>query len=309
MSIPPIIDFKDSTYRQFFDDITKETFVFLGAGFSKQMGYKLWNELVYDIIDFFWSEKLKGCVKNGTKLTWSMKEELKRLGNKLYVMDYLRRLDKNKYYEAINSIFNKDNKNLKNDIADIIKPLIRDSRYKFLQTNIDKTFQEHCNIPEREIRINPNFSEDVKLNYLHGRIDITDSWIFTQEDYLLNYQNDNSSLMRFLIGIFKKYTVLFIGYSLSDYEILQAIAKARINCNNSKNLRNHYILMATHKAKENELIINEEVYMSNFGINIIKFDIEQRGHDLMQDNLKGLVDAIYPQQKNSFDSATEKTES
>jgi len=113
--------------------------------------------------------------------------------------------------------------------------------------------------------------------------------------------------MRLLIGIFKKYTVLFIGYSLSDYEILQAITKARINLSSRESPKDHYVLTATFETYENELMINEEVYKNNFGINIIRFNIETRGYSLIEDNLKNLVDAIYSQQKKSFDTVTKKT--
>jgi len=88
MNIPAIIDFKDPKYKRFIDDMRTQIFIFLGAGFSKQIGYKLWDELIYDVIDFFWNEKIEGRLKNNDKLTWSMKEALKRLDNKLYVMDY-----------------------------------------------------------------------------------------------------------------------------------------------------------------------------------------------------------------------------
>lgn len=298
MNIPPIIDFKTSEYKQFIDDITKDTFIFLGAGFTKQVGYKIWEELVQQAINEFWYLKLKGDLKDDQKLTWSIKNELSAHVNKMYVMDYLRSLDENKYYEVIENIFEEDSKKIKTDIIDIIKPLVRDPKYKFLQTNIDNSFEKTCSISESVIRINPNFSEDVKLNYLHGRIDKRPSWILTQEDYLLNYQSDDSSLMRFLIGIFKKYTVLFIGYSLSDYEILQIISKSRINSTQPENLRRHYIFMPTYESIENELLINEDIYRKNFGINMIKFNIEQRGYDLLNDNLKNLVDVIIEKRKN-----------
>ncbi len=38
-------------------------------------------------------------------------------------------------------------------------------------------------------------------------------------------------------------------------------------------------------------------YESNFGIKIIKFNIEQRGYDLLQDNLKNLVAEITQRQR------------
>lgn len=52
MDIPAIIDFKEAKYNEFINDISKNTFIFLGAGFSKQVGYKAGEELAQKVMDF-----------------------------------------------------------------------------------------------------------------------------------------------------------------------------------------------------------------------------------------------------------------
>lgn len=293
MDVPPKIDFLKPEFEELRKEAAKDICIFLGAGFSKQVGFKLWDELTVEVINIFWESKLKRISSfSDNKLTLSIKEQLLSHNDKKYVMDYLCRLDKDKYFESIELIFRNDNRNIKTDILDILKPLINDSKCKFIQTNIDDSFQKYCRIPENIVRINPMFSEDAKLNYLHGRIDKRDSWILTQAQYLSNYLDDNSSLIRFLVGLFKKYTVIFIGYSLSDYEILQAIAKSRINSSNPSSLKEHFALIATYAHKEIELSINEDIYKNNFGINVLKFNIENGGHSLLEDNLIEFVKMI-----------------
>jgi hypothetical protein len=74
------------------------------------------------------------------------------------------------------------------------------------------------------------------LAYLHGNIAL-DYYIFKEEDYLNNYptiydkDSATSDLEDFLISIFKKLNLIFIGFSFSDKCFVELYRKSIINKN------------------------------------------------------------------------------
>jgi hypothetical protein len=279
-------------------------FFFLGAGFSKQVGFKLWEELVTATVQKFWEQK--ESTPKAREITWSIKEKLLNHESKLYVLDYLKQIDKDKFVEIVSEIFKEDQDNIENlakknsaatdDIITIIRPLVKLEWYKFVQTNIDMSFEENCEIDHQNVRINANLDDSVKLNYLHGKLDEPDSWILTQGDYLSTYLNSKSGPKAFLVQLFKKYTVIFIGYGFSDYEILQCLAQSQQNDNSSEEHRSkrrqHFAIIPYSTSKKAEISVNEAVLKNNFGVRLLKYNIEQHGYELLKDNLSALVNLI-----------------
>jgi NAD-dependent SIR2 family protein deacetylase len=295
MKFFPQPDKTNEDYKEFCNniDLTNNNICFfLGAGFSKQLGFKTWSELISELIDEFWKLKISGASMNPEMLfNWSIKNRLLSQYNKLYIMDYLYKLNTQKYYEIIERIFKENESKSRSDTIDIFKSLVFENRVKFIQTNIDVTFETYNQIKQTDISINPGSDEHSKLIYLHGRIDKRDSWIFRQEEYFENYLNSESNLSTVLIEIFSKYTVIFVGYSLNDYEIWQAIAKSRIN--SKGNPKKHYVLIPACELYKTEVLVNSFIY-KNYGIYFLEYDIESDGYDILGESLKELVGIIKP---------------
>jgi hypothetical protein len=110
--------------------------------------------------------------------------------------------------------------------------------------------------------------------HLHGSIKDATSIVMTTPDYLKHYAPGNRAAV-LLEEIFNSYTVLFIGYGLEEYELLEyLVSKARP----TKNEINHYILYPVFKTEAN-LIKFHEIYYKNLGIKLIPYPIDDYGHE------------------------------
>ena len=286
MSVSKIPDFGSSEYHSLVDNLIKGTCIFLGAGVSKLAGYRLWTELCDGIIDAFWEERHK--LRNVNKdFTYSTKESLKnkKQENPIQVLDYLYLTDRKLFENALENIFEKDRKKEKTKVYEELTPLVRPGKNVFVQTNIDKSFQRFFRIQDNDVSINPYFSKGPKtLNYLHGRIDKKKTWVFTSNQYFMNYLDENSQTFNFLVDLFKANNVLFIGYSFRDFEVKQAIWKSRSSSGGKK----HFLLVEYDELKREVLEINEINYRETYGIYFIKYNIENDGPELLLDVIKEL---------------------
>ncbi|MCX8058638.1 MAG: SIR2 family protein [Spirochaetes bacterium] len=255
--------------------------LFLGAGFSKQLGFWLWDELVTEIIEKF----------EEAKLTFSDKEHLIRIDKK-YALDYLESLNKNYFYELLDRIYKEKAKNKNIAIINSMFNILRDDRFKIITTNFDSVLEEELSIEKNMVSINPNFNIDNKINYIHGRIDQKDNLILTQKKYFENYLKKDSELIKFLYEVFQKNIVFFIGYSLSDYEILQILNKTK------QNGINRYILLPEYKNNESYISILKKIYKDNFNLTLLKYNIDKNGYNVLIDYLKELDNALYKKQES-----------
>jgi hypothetical protein len=97
-------------------------------------------------------------------------------------------------------------------------------------------FQKYLGIDDSSVSIAPGFCyPPTRINYLHGRIDKEESWIFTSTHYINSYDINGAPCMEFIKKIFENYSVIFIGYGLREHEILRGI-------NRSKKNRQHFWL-------------------------------------------------------------------
>ncbi len=70
---------------------------------------------------------------------------------------------------------------------------------------------------------------------IHGSIESPDSIIINESDYLL-FENKSAYLAAKLMTIFMEYPIIFLGYSISDTNIL-SIIKSIVNCLDEKQLK------------------------------------------------------------------------
>ncbi|MBS3908961.1 MAG: SIR2 family protein [Actinobacteria bacterium] len=110
--------------------------------------------------------------------------------------------------------------------------------------------------------------------HLHGSAIDERSLIITVDDYLRLYETDKNPAV-LLTKIFNNYTVLFVGYGLEEYEILEfMINKSRVA---SQELR-HYMLYPIFEEEIN-LLRFHKTYYEKLGINLISYPIGQNGHE------------------------------
>lgn len=270
--IAKIPDFSDPRYMNLVEGLSKGGIIFLGAGVSKLAGYKLWDELAMSLAEIFFREKL---------ISYSMNENLKKHDEPLKVMDYLISINVEQFRDAVTEIFDNDAAVEKKDIYQALAMLAKNNC--FIQTNIDKGLQNHLSIKDGDIGINPFLDLPPKrLNYIHGIIDRPDTWVLTTSRYNQIYHKDDG-LEKFLINIFKDYTVLFIGYGLQDSELQIMLRKLK-----NKRHYNLYLLERYFDGIKDKAAVEATNNRENYGIETIHFNIDKEGDVLLIKVIKQL---------------------
>jgi hypothetical protein len=110
--------------------------------------------------------------------------------------------------------------------------------------------------------------------HLHGTIKDEASAVITIVDYMKHYEHGSKPAV-FLETIFSEYTVLFIGYGLEEYEILEfMISKVR----SGKNEVRHFMLYPVFK-KETNLLEFQKKYYLDLGIQLVPYPIDDNGYE------------------------------
>lgn len=109
--------------------------------------------------------------------------------------------------------------------------------------------------------------------HLHGSVKDPKTMIVTLVDYMNHYYGETSKIPTFLREIFNFYTVLFIGYGLEEYEILEfMISTIRKN----QNYFSHYILLPFFLSQKNIVNLQKKYYKS-MGIELIPYYMDKSG--------------------------------
>ncbi len=264
------------------DKINEENVAFfLGAGVSKIIGCSDWKKVALDLI--------KLCYNNGY-IDFKQKESLEIMTDLKKIITICFKLLENKekmeeFFKILNKSCDLD-KELK-EKYDIYNELRQISAI-FITTNIDEHFDEFFR--DRIVSDEKDFSPDNvkidKLYKIHGTLKTPDSIIFTVPQYLGRYQNEN--YINFLKILFKKYTIVFIGYGLNEFEILDFLIT---KMEKSKEI-NHFILLPYYIGEE-YLINYDELYYNNLGIHVIPYLKNTRGYSQLYFVIKKWKEVIH----------------
>lgn len=136
--------------------------------------------------------------------------------------------------------------------------------------------------------------------HIHGSTKDRDSMVLTTIDYLHLYAShsinesklDENPYLTFLKYLFKTKNVLFMGYGLSELEILEYILQKGLDSpsRNEKELK-HYVLQGFY-SHQTDLVKQMVSYFSNFGIGLIPFSRDQKNHEQIIDVLDNFADSI-----------------
>lgn len=276
--------------------------IFVGAGVSKLINVPLWGEFakdrlntIYknDIIDFrTYNDLLKQepkkllticniIMKENNIQPNSPKEIFKFADDKDYYDVY------SKLY-SINAIYITTNYD---ECLDIIANKIEDIGTSKIEIGDISDIKTKKVNSHREVIINRSDILESKLSngnviHLHGSIKDEDEMLVTINDYLKlygnNYKKTSPFLSTFLNRVFNtKFLVLFMGYGLDEYEILEYI----LSKGNNPQIGKHYMLYPAFKEECNLVNILDKYY-NNLGVKLIPYNISKNGYE----QLKTVID-------------------
>jgi hypothetical protein len=119
--------------------------------------------------------------------------------------------------------------------------------------------------------------------HIHGSIEEPASMIVTTSEYLSHY--DSADLQHFLGELFNKKTVLFIGYSLEESEILEHILRrGGVRADEAECRR--FVLQGYFKSNTPLYHSLHKYYKRSFGVQLIGFDRDRHNFSQLEEILK-----------------------
>ncbi|MBF0404562.1 SIR2 family protein [Candidatus Magnetominusculus xianensis] len=270
--------FKPNVPKEIKESVNNGTLaVFIGAGVSSIVGCERWDQLANSLV--------KKCYDKGF-INFKESEELSKIQDHkktisicYHIMNGSNKIDI--FYDIMKNSLKED--------EDIAIPNIYDDIYKlrglFITTNADTHFDRLFNTPNilyQRQNFKYNKIDQTNLYHIHGSIRETDSLIFTVASYMERY--NDSDFGTFLQRIFREYTVLFIGYGLGEFEILDFLLRKDKN-NKIKSPPRHFMLYPLYTGQENILKYMQSYY-SDLRINICAYAIDKKGYRQLEDVIK-----------------------
>jgi len=288
-----------------------ELIVFIGAGVSKIVGCPLWQELANlmlkdlyekECINYYEYKNLKIFKDSRKLLSICIKiyeeENIKPEFKFIFQGDIDRIKKYGKIYNDLykfNAIYITTNYDLFLD--QVLNNLLNSSKLtknNNINNNIlinSDNFKEYSKIKiinkKNELLISNLYNKNII--HLHGSIENPRTMVISIAEYLRHYEiNSETSVL--LKEIFKKYTVLFIGYGLDEYEVMEFLLS---KTEHAKKEIKHFMLYPVFNSEKNILKFQEKYY-ADLSVELIPYQIDKRGHDQLAQIIEQWAKQISP---------------
>lgn len=262
--------------------------VFIGAGFSRLLGLPGWNEYASKKLNIIKSKGLLNIdfatEKNIRDMTYSDPRFLLSL---LHTQLERKGLDKSSILAIEKEIFDRDLleiKKIQSENIELIEAISNINAF-FITTNYDNILEQVFGLKKF------NFSKDENVICTQGMVwhihgDINNSSInivSSNQDYFKMYYqdvgNDYYRNVRDELGrIFKEKNILFLGYGLSEMELLQYLFNKN-ELDGPSSLK-HVIVQPLLSNTKDDLFRN---YYSELGIHLVNVDMDDKGYKVIHD--------------------------
>jgi len=259
--------------------------IFFGAGTSMLIGCSNWEKLASDLIEKCFTTNKNGetgltCINYKERETLSKMKDPKKI---ITICQYILESNgsRDEFYSQIEESLKPNQKLLeKHNIYTELQGL----RGLFITTNIDMHFDEKFRPDQIVVRkedFNPSNIDTSKLYHIHGSLSDPSSVVITVKQYFDRYNDD--LFQTFLKTIFEEKVILFIGYGLSEFEVLDfLITKSKVLPTEEGK---HFILLPYFSGEET-LVQFEKHYFSQMGITVIPYRKDEKGYVQLFDIIK-----------------------
>jgi hypothetical protein len=257
---------------------------YIGAGLSMGAGLPDWIRLIQEMID--WSVTRLIPLPERNEL-----DSLIGAGDLLGIAEIVKsRMGTARFREFMNSVFHKYE----------LKPtsthkLLPDVPFiSILTSNYDKLVENAYLMARNGVSI-PTFthldteelagalqSTDFHIVKTHGDIDRINSIILTLKEYR-NLIHANEAYKLYLQNVFTTKTVFFLGFSLTDPDLLTILDALQIHLRGVT--PQHFALMDANKVSA----LKAEQFRQNYNINIIRYNPSSESHPEVAEFLKEII--------------------
>jgi hypothetical protein len=250
--------------------INNETMaIFIGAGVSRLIGCDDWDTLTKKLVRKCREVGEIKPISENSLLEESDKIKLISICHNILSRDaFMGELKKSLKDSEVNNI------NIDDEKLTIYRDL-KELANIFITTNADRyinKLMDSNNITINDFSFN-NIKND-NLYKIHGCISDEQSLVFTKEKYITRYTDKRFN--NFIDQFFYRYTVLFLGYSLSDFELLDRIFTI------TKSSRNNHFYLKAYFKHEQEVCNFDTEYFSNLNIKLIPFSRDENNYNQLK---------------------------
>lgn len=265
--------------------------LFIGAGVSRIIGSSSWEELAKKYLDFVFDcglinySEYKHLAKQDSRKLLSICNELVNKNPKKKSFDIQKALENdaksspNKYSDIYQHLDNFNCPYVTTNFDDFL-----DSDLILTETSTggdtskantsSKTVYHHFSDLQDPALLKPH-----DVVHVHGSVHDPKKrdLVLTIREYFSAYSRNTASgttdLPEFLNKLFKNKVVLFVGYGLEEYEVLEFI----VNNIEDPTLMRHYML-SPFLEEESNIIPLQETYYTQLGVNLIPYSISSIGY-------------------------------
>lgn len=275
---------------------------FIGAGVSRLLGGYSWNGYALNKLDYLFREHL---------ISFHDKERLSKLNPRelLSICDILFKEKKISMPSERNFLLPLEPAG--QESSDVYQNLYSLNAI-YVTTNYDDYLDQMALKTKDEDNIKKDFEENDRkvffldedmliskllvpgnIIHIHGGMKPEQFPVITIWDYINRYSQDKN-LVEFLRYLFKEFCVLFIGYGLAEYEILEYIINVTSRDGNKLDGKgiNHFLLYPIFK--EDNKFISDYIakYYQRLGIELLTYEIDQNGYQELENVVRTLTEKL-----------------
>lgn len=260
---------------------------FIGAGASMLLGLPSWSGLASKALDELRKKRF---------LNYSELEQLKNLDPKKQLsIAYSISKDENFHLDLTKYLIGKVE-------GDSIYKAINDIGCPCVTTNYDELIAPRFTelkdgsstavsvrrVSEKEKFFAKLLNEPGTVVHLHGAVSNPETMIVTTKEYLEHYDHEN--VREFLGELFKKKTILFLGYGLEEAEILEHIL--RIGSVKPTSDRRRFALQGFFLSQKPLYEKLHDYYEKSFGVHLLGFIRDHENYNCLEGIIKSWAKII-----------------
>ena len=255
--------------------------IFVGAGVSAIAGLPLWKTFAQNLIRS--CRQLKYINEEECDLILSKITEPKKLISIAY-----EKFKKEQNLECYYSYFSENLKPESSELNQATKDILtfcKRSNALVVTTNADMLLDEYF---EPELIYINNSDEALSatkpgLVKIHGSLSDKESLVFTSSEYLKRYAN--TDFKHFLHSLFSgNRVVLFIGYGLSEFELLEHTIGTP-DKEGKNNIKNNIFVLSPYFSYEKSVKESMDLYYESLNIRQIAYSKDKKGYYQLADVL------------------------
>jgi len=265
---------------------------FLGSGLSKLLGCKGWKDLSNNLTEM--------CFERNY-INFRQKESIMAINEPKKIITICRNIFRDNHHE--NDFYKQIKKCLKTNkayetqnIYKVLSELFGIIPALYLTTNIDRNFDSTFpgSVLFTEKDFSPNNILPDRLYKIHGTIEHPNTTILTVQDYLDRYRK--GEFHAFLAAIFSEYSIIFLGYGLEEFEILDFL----VTTMDRKQMEPKHCILLPYYKEEKYLQAFDADYFKPLGIKVVGYKKDVTGYAQLYTVIKkwkkeliGLTDMQY----------------